>query len=159
MSTYSYVVKELTVDLDGSTYECEVTQVGMTPTAPTQTTATACPDGAQTDVGPATWTFEVTANTTSGLAPAGTSLFDLLMDPTNYATPAVVTFCPDPINAPTKGWELDVRLIPPTSTWPVGDWATYTVSLPVLGSPRPVTIAAARSEDLEADANAELADA
>jgi hypothetical protein len=126
-----YVVKQMTVQIDGTAYECEVTGVNLTETHDTQTTHTACASGTVVDVGPSSWTVDVTAN----VDPKAGSLWRLLMDPAKAGKAAVVTFVPDVIANPLVKVTANVTLVPPTGTFTVNAFATFTVSLPVIGTP------------------------
>jgi hypothetical protein len=132
MTAVGYVVKAMTVTTKQGTaaavsQECAITGIRETPSATTQTTQTACPDGTITDTGPTSWTVDVSYNTS--LDPA--SFHRLLLDHTGEQV--TLTWEPDPVNDPGRKRTATVTLVAPASDYTVGSFATATVSLPVRG--------------------------
>jgi hypothetical protein len=142
MTGIGYVVKRLTVKLTppgASTpvaYECAVTGVSDSPTRTSQTSNTACPDGAITDVGPTSW--EVTVDYNAVDDPAG--FFRMLREHDGASATLDVEF--DPINAPGRITHYDVTLAAGGQDATVGSFRTASSTFPVKGAPRytdPVT--------------------
>lgn len=153
MSGVGYVVKGMIVDLDGERYECEITSVAESESHDVQTSRTACPTGgAITDVSPSSFTVDVEAN----VDVATGSLYRLLTDPANSGAEAELTWHPDLTNNPNVSRVGTVRLVPPAGTFPVGDWAAFSVSLPVVGA---LTWDDATPPPADADADALAAEA
>lgn len=135
MTGIGYVVKQLTVKFTPPgggapvAYECAVTGVSDAPSRQTQTTTTACPDGAITDVGPATWTLTVDFNAVDSPG----SFFRVLRQHDGEAVTIDVEY--DPINEPGRITHYDVILVASGQTATVGAFRTASVDLPVNGSP------------------------
>lgn len=152
-----FVVKGMHVDIDGVHYECEVTGVDESESHDTQNSTTACPtDGAVVDIGPSSYTVDVTAN----VDVATGSLYRLLTDPANVGKLADIAWYPDLVNNPTVSRTGQVRLVPPSGSFPVNGFATYTASLPVIGAlawddVTPPEALAADTFDVDAEADAQ----
>lgn len=135
MTAVGYVVKRLTVKFTPPggggpvAYECAVTGVSDAPNRSTQTSTTACADGAITDVGPATWvlTIDYNAVDTPG------SLFRVLRLHDGEAATIDVEY--DPINEPGRITHYDVILVASGQSATVGSFRTASVELPVSGAP------------------------
>lgn len=134
MTAIGYVVKEmvLTIEPAGGSpvdYACAITGVRESENHTEQTSQTGCADGTIVDVGPSSWSIEITHNVS--LLPD--SLFRLLRDHAGEA--ATVTIEPFPIQEPGHTISWDVTLIPSGGDFTVGSFATSTPPLPVKGSP------------------------
>lgn len=129
MTAKGFVVKNMTVKVAGNQYECEVTGVTETESHDTQTQAVACGDSA-TDVGPASWTVDVSAN----IDMAATSLFRVLRAAAQ-GTPMVVEWVPDVTGHPTIKATANVKSVKPPGDFTVGSFAAFTVSLPCDAEP------------------------
>ena len=136
MAATSFVVKTMTVEIGTASYECDITGLKEVPNTPVLQTATACPDGVQSDVGQTTWTLDISANVSQETG----SLWELLNDPTNWGKRVTATWAPDATNNPTKGRTALVSLVPPGGDFTVNSWATYQISLPIHGYPANKTI-------------------
>lgn len=133
MSGVGHVVRQMIVKLnpDGDTpvaYECAVTSVKETPNRSVVTTQTACPDGTLQDVGPTSWSVDITYNTS--FLPG--SLHRLLLD--NDGAVGDLEWEPDPINEPGTKRTATVVLTAGGVDSTVGNYATAQVSLPVQGT-------------------------
>jgi hypothetical protein len=124
-----HVRKTIRLDIDGSTYECEVTNATVTPTAEVRTATVLCDDGTVADVAPVTWTLDLAylVNWSPG------SLYRFLVS--NAGALAAFTYEPDPDTAPGVAWTGDVRILPGPAGGEAGTWESGNVSLPVNGRP------------------------
>jgi hypothetical protein len=135
MNAVGHVVKTISVKIPtppGSTaveYQCAVTGVEETVTRTTQTTNVACPDGAITDTGPATYALVIGYNVDMN---AG-SLHRLLRDHDGVAATIDVEY--DPVGAPGVITHYAATLLDPGHTAQVGAWHTAAATLPVRGKP------------------------
>jgi hypothetical protein len=130
MTAVGYVVKLMTLEIDGTAYECAVTGAQLVPTQQTQEWQTACPDGKGSDVGPTSWSLNVdavqdwTSETSFSamlLAHAG-ELVDFSFEPQADAGVSMTGQC---------------RLVAPPVGGNVGSVAAFSVQLPVVGEPVP----------------------
>jgi hypothetical protein len=131
MTGRGFVVKAMTIKIDSVSYECEVTGLNEVESHDTQTSNTACANGSITDVGPSSFTIDVTANAVLALD----SLYYLLTSPANYGKAAVLTYAPDATNHPTVTRSANVTLVPAGAQYQVGGFAVFDVSLPCTSPP------------------------
>ena len=60
MTATGYATKVISLTIDATEYQCEIEDAQLVPTAQTVEWQTACPDGNGTDVGPTSWTLNLT---------------------------------------------------------------------------------------------------
>ena len=126
MTAVGYVVTEISLTFaSGSSVACAVTEAAFVPTTPIRTASTLCPDGSITAAGNTTWGLRVSGHIdwTPG------SLWRYLNDSAGSEVTAALD--PDGSGAVTQSGT--VILIPPTPSMKVNDFATFTVTLPVVG--------------------------
>lgn len=129
MPGVGFVVSTLTLKIGATQYETAVLSVEEVPTVSVQTAVMASGDVVQ-DVGTVTWVLKVEANV--DVAPA--SFWRLLTGSVNGAT-ATYEFVPDPAGNPTIKRTGSVVLIPPGGKFKPGEFATFSVDLPIVGQP------------------------
>jgi hypothetical protein len=129
MTAIGYVVREMTVTVDGATHACAVRGVTEVPTTTTVTTQVACPDGTKTDNGPVSWALTIDYNVSN--LPG--SLHRLLRDSVGAAAEIVVE--PFPVDEPGTTITYQVRLTPAGGAYVVGSFGEASVTLPVTGAP------------------------
>lgn len=129
MPGVGFVVSTLTLKIGATQYETAVLSVEEVPNVSVQTAVMASGDVVQ-DVGTVTWTLKVEANV--DVAPA--SFWRLLTGSVNGAT-ATYEFVPDPSGNPTVKRTGSVVLIPPGGKFKPGEFATFSVDLPIVGQP------------------------
>jgi hypothetical protein len=135
MSGVGYVVRRMVVEVKEGTatavaYECAVTgvQEGLSQDQPT--TATACPDGTITDLGPEQWSLTINYN----ISMVPDSFHRILR--THAGKVATVTIEPFPDQEPGHKVAYDVTLTPGAADTTVGAFGTASVTLPVRGKPQ-----------------------
>lgn len=129
MPGVGFVVSTLTLKIGATQYETAVLSVEEVPTVSVQTAVMASGDVVQ-DVGTVTWVLKVEANV--DVTPA--SFWRLLTGSVNGAT-ATYEFVPDPVGNPTIKRTGSVVLIPPGGKFKPGEFATFSVDLPIVGQP------------------------
>lgn len=129
MPGVGFVVSTLTLKIGATQYETAVLSVEEVPTVSVQTAVMASGDVVQ-DVGTVTWVLKVEANV--DVAPS--SFWRLLTGSVNGAT-ATYEFVPDPSGNPTIKRTGSVVLIPPGGKFKPGEFATFSVDLPIVGQP------------------------
>lgn len=132
MAGVGYVVSTLTLKIGSTQYETAVLSVEEVPNVSVQTAVMASGDVVQ-DVGTVTWTLKVEAN----IDVAASSLWRVLTAATNGQT-ATYEFVPDPGGNPTTKRTGTLVLLPPGGKFKPGEFATFTVDLPILGQPTTV---------------------
>lgn len=147
MSGKGFVVKAMTVKIGAASYECEVTALKETESHDTVTSRTACPGGTINDVGPSSFTIDVTANVDLH---AG-SLYALLTTAANYGLAATIVYAPDATNQPTLTRTAPIVLVPAGADFTVGAFATFDVVFPCTAPPTWTTPPTALAEQAEAD--------
>lgn len=144
MTAKGFVVKSMTVTIGAVNYECEIVGLDENESHDEQKQAVACGD-AVTDVGPSSFSIDITANAVLALS----SLYYLLTSPANYGLNATILYAPDAVNNPTVKRTASVVLVPAGASYQVGSFAQFTVSLPCRSAPTwqtPPTIAADEAE-------------
>lgn len=129
MPGVGYVVSTLTLKIGATQYETAVLSVEEVPNVSVQTAVMASGDVVQ-DVGTVTWTLKVEAN----IDVAPSSLWRVLSAATNGTT-ATYEFVPDPGGNPTIKRTGTLVLLPPGGKFKPGEFATFTVDLPIVGQP------------------------
>jgi hypothetical protein len=129
MAGTGHLRKRVTLTIDGATYECEVTNVTLTPNVTTQTTNVLCADGVLADVSDPAWSLDVDYLVDHN---AG-SFYRFLVG--NHGAVAAFTYEPDPINAAGVTYAGSLRVLPGPAGGEAGSWESGSVSLPVIGQP------------------------
>ena len=129
MAGLGYVVNSMTLKIGATQYETAVLSVEEVPSVPIQS-ATMINGDTLTDVGPVQWSLTIEANV--DVAPA--SLWRILTAAV-AGTTATYEFVPDVTNNPTVKRTGTVVLIPPGGKFKPGEFATFTVTLPIQGQP------------------------
>lgn len=132
MPAVGYVVSSMTLKIGTVQYETAVTSIEEVPNVPVQTVTMASGD-VLTDVGPIAWSLKLEANIDVSVA----SLWRILTAAT-AGTTAVYEFVPDVVGNPTIKRSGTVVLIPPGGKFTPGSFATFSVSLPIIGQPTTV---------------------
>jgi hypothetical protein len=124
-----YVMKDSSIEIDGTDYENQMTRGRLVPDTPIQTKRTLVPDGIVQDVDSPSWTFEVAAlqkNDAGGLAKAlrdatpGDEL-DVVYAPKADVGQAEATFT--------------ILALPVVFGGDQGAWAEFEAVFPVVGQP------------------------
>ena len=129
MAGVGYVVNNMTLKIGATQYETAVLSVEEVPNVPIQT-ATMANGDTLTDVGPVQWALTIEANV--DVAPS--SLWRILSAAANGST-ATYEFVPNVTTNPTVKRSGTVVLIPPGGKFKPGEFATFTVTLPIIGQP------------------------
>lgn len=129
MTAAGYVVRDITLTIDGEDYECAVLSCVLTPETPEITWATSCPDGQGSDVGSTKWTLDLSVATDS----SPTGLARILQE--NSGDIVTFSFVPDGVNNPTQIAGGSVRLKPIAYGGTADQLAQADVSLNVIGQP------------------------
>ena len=129
MAGLGYVVNSMTLKIGATQYETAVLSVEEVPNVPIQS-ATMINGDTLTDVGPVQWSLNIEANV--DVAPA--SLWRILTAAV-AGTTATYEFVPDVTTNPTVKRTGTVVLIPPGGKFKPGEFATFSVSLPIQGQP------------------------
>ena len=129
MAGVGYVVNSMTLKIGATQYETAVLSIEEVPNVPVQS-ATMINGDTLTDVGPVQWSLNIEANV--DVAPA--SLWRILTAAVAGST-ATYEFVPDVTGNPTVKRTGTVVLIPPGGKFKPGEFATFSVSLPVQGQP------------------------
>ena len=129
MAGVGYVVNNMTLKIGAVQYETAVQSIEEIANAPVQSVTMANGD-TLTDVGPVQWALKVTANV--DVTPA--SLWRILTAAV-AGTTATFEFVPDVTGNPTVKRTGTVVLVPPGGSFTPGEFATFSVTLPVIGQP------------------------
>lgn len=131
MSAVGYVVKAMSVKIDGTEYSCAVTGVTEQPSSTTVSTETACSTGDRTkqDTGPVSWAVQIDYNVSN----LPTSLHRLLRDHAGEAATLVIE--PFPVDEPGTLITYNVILTPAGAAMPVSQYANASVVLPCTAYP------------------------
>jgi len=129
MSGVGHVRRSIVLDLDGSTYECEVTNVTLTPSTSTATATALCADGVIQDVGVPVWTLDVAYLVDHNVG----SFYRFLLG--NVGATVGYTYEPDPITAPGVTYSGTLTVVPGPAGGESGSFESGNVTLPVNGEP------------------------
>jgi hypothetical protein len=129
MSGTGHVRKSIRLSIDGAAYECEVTNVTLTPSTTVQTATALCDDGVIADTGVPSWSLDLDYLVDHN---AG-SLFRHLVG--NVGKVAEFSYEPDPVNAAGVTYDGEVRILPGPAGGESGSFESGSVSLPVIGTP------------------------
>lgn len=125
----AYVIRNATVSVAGTEYANQCTKARLVPDTPTQTLRTLVPDGIVQDVDSAVWTFEL-AGIQDWVNSQG--LADALND--NAGTQIEVILTPNAGSGlPQATFDIIAAAVPFGGEQ--GQFATFDVTLPVVGQP------------------------
>lgn len=124
-----HVRKTIRLEIDGASYECEVTGATLTPTAEVRTATVLCGGGTLSDVAPPTWTLDLSYLVDH----SADSLYRFLV--ANAGELATFEYEPDPETAPGVVYSGLVRIVPGPAGGDAGTWESGSVSLPLNGKP------------------------
>mgnify|MGYP000846216164 CR=1 FL=1 len=131
----AYVIRDCTITVEGTDYANQVTKARLVPETPIQTLRTLVPDGIVQDVDSSSWTLELAGIqdwvNAQGLADAlndnkGLEV-DIVLTPRNGTGKPKATFVAIAMPVPFGGEQ--------------GQFATFDVTLPVVGQPTFGTVA------------------
>lgn len=124
-----HVRRTVVLTLDGDAFECEVTNVTLTPSSSTVTATPLCSDGVIQDTGVPTWTLDVEYLVDHNVG----SFYRFLIG--NVGATATYAYEPDPVNAAGVLYEGTLTVIPGPAGGASGTFESGSVSLPVNGAP------------------------
>lgn len=129
MSGIGHVRRTITLTIDGATFQCEVTNVTLTPNVPSATATALCEDGVIQDVGVPVWTMDVDYLVDHN----GGSFYRFLVD--EVGKTADYSYEPDPVNAAGVIYSGTLTVIPGPAGGEAGSFESGSVSLPINGRP------------------------
>jgi hypothetical protein len=129
MSGVGHVRRTINLTIDGDSFQCEVTNVTITPSVSTATATALCDDGVVQDVGVPVWTLDVDYLVDHNVG----SFYRFLVG--NVGAVASYSYEPDPVNAAGVLYEGTLVVIPGPAGGEAGAFETGSVSLPVNGEP------------------------
>lgn len=129
MSAKGHVRRSVVLTVDSVSYECEVTNVTLTPNVTTATSTVLCDDGVIQDVGTPVWTLDVDYLVDHN----PDSFYRFLLG--NVGATAAYSYEPDPVNAPGVTYDGTLVVIPGPAGGAPGTFESGSVSLPVNGTP------------------------
>jgi hypothetical protein len=129
MSGVGHVRRSITLTIDGATFQCEVTNVTLTPSVSTATATALCDEGVIQDVGVPVWTLDVDYLVDHNPG----SFYRFLVE--EVGSSAAYSYEPDPVNAPGVTYTGTLVVIPGPAGGQAGTFESGSVSLPVNGEP------------------------
>lgn len=124
-----HVRRSIVLTIDTVAYECEVTNVTLTPSTTTSTATALCPDGVVQDVGVPVWTMDVDYLVDHNVG----SFYRFLVG--NVGAEADYSYEPDPLNAAGVTYTGTLTIIPGPAGGASGTFESGSVSLPIDGEP------------------------
>lgn len=129
MTAKGHVRKSVRLVVEGTAYECEVTNVTLTPTTASASATALCADGVVQDVGVPTWALDVDYLVDHK---AG-SFYRFLIGHTGQS--ATYEYEPDPVTAPGVLYKGSLTVLPGPAGGAAGSFESGSVSLPITGTP------------------------